>query len=152
MHEQFKEIDPKELKLPDTVFVRDIESRVFQSVVIKCLAHIEGVALLEGNLIDHLLGREGTERIKGVHVEQDQKNHSVSVKIEINVAHGLSIPEKAEEIQTKVSEEITRLTGLHVACVHVVFKSLIPEHPIETEEACIEEVKEEESEYSSADL
>ena len=50
MHNQFKEIDPKELELPDTVFIRDIESRVFQAIVIKCLADIEGVALLEGKI------------------------------------------------------------------------------------------------------
>lgn len=149
MHDQFKEIDPKELQLPDTVFVRDIESRVFQAIVIKCLADIEGVALLEGNLFDNLLGREGNERIKGIHVEQDQKNHSVSIKVEINVAHGISIPEKAEEIQTKITTEVSRLTGLHVACVHVIFKSLIPEIPLEEVEM---EVEKEESEYSSAEF
>lgn len=127
MHDQFKEIDPNELKLPDTVFIRDIESRVFQAVVIRCLAKVEGVSLLEGNLIDDLLGREGDERVKGIHVEQDQKNHSVSIKVEINMSHGMSIPEKSEEIQTTISKEVTSLTGLHVACVHIVFKSLISE-------------------------
>ena len=95
MHDQFKEIDTKELKFADTIFVRDIETRVFQSIVIKCLASIEGITLLEGNLLDNLLGREGSERIKGIHVEQDQKNHSVSIKVEIKVAHGLSLPNKA---------------------------------------------------------
>jgi len=56
MHDQFKELDTKELKFADTVFVRDIETRVFQAIVIKCLAEIEGVALLEGTLLDNLLG------------------------------------------------------------------------------------------------
>lgn len=39
--------------------------------------------------------------------------------------YGTSIPGKAEEIQTKIAEEITKLTGLHVASVHVVFKNVI---------------------------
>lgn len=131
MHDQFKELDTKELKFADTVFVRDIETRVFQAIVIKCLAEVKDVALLEGTLLDNLLGREGEERIKGIHVEQDSKNHSVSIKVEVNLAHGISIPEKAEEIQTKIAEEVCKLTGLHVAVVHVVFKALISHEPVE---------------------
>ncbi len=113
----------KEFVLPDTVFVRDVEGGVFQSIVVKCLSEIEEVALSGGSLIDHLLGREGV--IKGVVIEQDEKNQSVGIKIEINIAYGISIPEKAAEIQAKVAETVTRLTGLHVSSVHVVFKGLI---------------------------
>lgn len=130
MLNQFDEIDTKELDLPETIFIRDIESRVFQAITIKCLSDIEGISLLEGNLFDNLLGREGLERIKGIYVEQDSKNHAVNIKVELNIAYGLSIPEKAEEIQTKLVKEITRLTGLHVACVHVVFKNLLPDESL----------------------
>ena len=151
MHDQFKELDTKELKFADTIFVRDIESRVFQAIVIKCLAEIEGVALLGGTLLDNLLGREGNERIKGIHVEQDSKNHSVSIKVEVNIAHGISIPEKSEEIQTRIAEEVTQLTGLHVACVHVVFKALIEDEPL-MGEILEEEVPEEEKEFSSEEF
>ena len=125
MHNPLNKIDTKELELPDTVFIRDIESRVFQSICLQLLARIEGVETLEGNLIDSLLGRDRQESAKGIYVEQDQKNHSVNVKVEINVAYGVCIPEKAEEIQTKLVEEISGITGLHVGCVHVVFKNLI---------------------------
>ncbi|MCI0382832.1 MAG: Asp23/Gls24 family envelope stress response protein [Chlamydiae bacterium] len=121
----FKRIDPKEVKLPETLFIRDIESRVFQSIVQKCIEGIEGVSLVEGNLIDSFLGREGSEKLKGIHVEQDQKNHLVKIKVEINVSFGISLPEKAEEVQLKISKEVGRLTGLHVGSVHVVFKNLI---------------------------
>jgi len=131
MHNQLKKIDTKELELPDTVFVRDIETRVFQSIVLQCLNQIEGVALIQGSLFDNLLGRDPMERTGGIFVEQDQKNHAVQVKVEVNVAYGASIPEKAEEIQWKVAREISRLTGLHVGLVHVVFKNLILKAPIE---------------------
>lgn len=131
MIDQFDDIDTKEIDLPDTIYIRDIESRVFQAITVKCLSSIEGVALLEGNIIDHLLGREGVERIKGIQVEQDLKNHAVNIKIELNVAFGICLPEKAEEIQTKVVKEITHLTGLHVASVHVVFKNLLPDETLE---------------------
>lgn len=120
----YEKLDEKELNLPETLFVRDIETRVFQAIVLQGLAKIEGIGLQEGNLLDSLLGRE-VERIKGIYVEQDQKQHSVQVRVEINIAYGLSIPEKAEEVQTKVAEEISQWTGLHVASVHVVFKDLM---------------------------
>jgi uncharacterized alkaline shock family protein YloU len=127
MMDQFEELDAGELDLPETIFVRDIENRVFQAIAIKCLASIEGIALLEGTLIDNLLGREGLERVKGVYIEQDSKNHSVSVRLDVNVSYGISLPTKAEEIQNKIVSEVSRLTGLHVACVHVVFKNLLPD-------------------------
>ncbi|MEM8728102.1 MAG: Asp23/Gls24 family envelope stress response protein [Chlamydiota bacterium] len=149
VHDQFKQLDTKELEFADTVFIRDIETRVFQAIVIKCLGEIEGVALLEGTLLDNLLGREGNERIKGIHVEQDSKNHSVSIKVEVNIAHGISIPEKAEEVQTKIAAEVCKLTGLHVALVHVVFKALIADEPLEEITEKETETEAEAEEFSS---
>lgn len=120
----YENLDQKELNLPETSFIRDIETKVFQAIVNQCLSKIEGIGLQEGTLFDSLLGRE-VDRSKGIFVEQDQKKHSVSVRVEVNIAYGLSIPQKAEEIQTKITEEISHWSGLHVASVHVVFKDLI---------------------------
>lgn len=124
MYDQMKNIDAREVELPETTLIRDIETRVFQSIVLQTLSKVEGIGLLEGNLFDSLLGRE-VERVKGIYVEQDQKEHSVDIKIEINISYGVSIPEKAEEIQTKIAQEVSHWTGLHVASVHVVFKDLM---------------------------
>ena len=124
MHNPFKQIDTKELELPETVFIRDIENKVFQSIVLQSLSQIEDIETLEGNLFDSLLG-DSLDGIKGIHVDQDQKNHSVNVRIEINVAYGISIPDKAEEIQNRILQDISRLTRLHVKSVHVVFKNLM---------------------------
>lgn len=127
--DSFEDIDTKEMDIPETIYIRDIETRVFQSIAIKCLSIIDGVALIGGTLMDNLLGREGLERIKGIYVEQDVKNRSVSIKVELNVYYGVSLPEKSEEIQEKIVSEITKLTGLHVSAVHVVFKNLLLERP-----------------------
>jgi len=124
MHDPLKQIDTKELELPETVFIRHIENKVFQSIVLRCLSQVEGVETLEGNLFTTLLG-DNVEGIKGIHVDQDQKSHAVNVRIEINVAYGVCIPDKAEEIQNKILEEISQLTGLHVGGIHVIFKGLI---------------------------
>lgn len=124
MYDQLKNIDAREIELPETVFIRDIETRVFQAIALQCLAKIDGIGLIEGNLFDSLLGRE-VERVKGISVVQDQKNHSVEVKVEINVRYEVNIPQKAEEVQEKLAEEISKWSGLHVSSVHVVFKDLI---------------------------
>jgi len=141
MHDQLKQIDTKELQLPETLFIRDIENKVFQSIVLQCLSQMDGVETLEGNLFDSLLGGS-LDGVKGIHVDQDQKSHSVKVKIEINVAYGVCIPDKAEEIQTKILQEISKLTGLHVASVHVIFKNLIsPKSQMNLEEVLDKKVR-----------
>lgn len=121
-----KKVDTKEFELPETVFIRDIENRVFQGIVLQCLSQIEGITLVEGNFIDNIFGRTAQEGIKGIQAEQDSKTHSVNIKVEVNICYGISIPGKAEEIQTKITDEITKLTGLHVSCIHVVFKNVVP--------------------------
>ena len=133
MPENGTKVDTKEFEIPETKFSRDIETRVIQVIILQCLSKIEGVGLLEGGLIDTLFGRDA-EKVKGIHVEQDSKNHLVNVKVEINVSYGISIPEKSEEVQLKVVEEITRLTGLHVSTVHVIVKGLVPEAKEEKKE------------------
>lgn len=120
-----RKIDTKEFELPETIFVRDIENKVFQEIVLQCLNKIPGIIANEGNFIENIFSRSGGECLKGICTEQDNRNHSISIKVEVNIAYGVSIPEKAEEIQSIITEEITRITGLHVSSVHVVFKSLI---------------------------
>lgn len=118
-------VDTKELEVPDTVFVRDIENRVFQAIILQGLSQIEGISLLEGTFFDNILGKDSVKGVTGINAEQDNKNQSVNVKVEVNIRYGIPIPDKAEEIQTRITDEITSLTGLHVASVHVVFKSVI---------------------------
>lgn len=118
-------LDTKEFEIPETVFIRDIDTNLLQEIVLQCLTKIPGISVVEGNFIDSIFGRGGTEKGASIHAEQDSKNHSVSIKVELNISYGLSLPEKAEEIQSKIAEEITRLTGLHVSTVHVVFRGLV---------------------------
>lgn len=120
---QKKKVDIKELELPETVYVHDIDNKVFEGIITESIAKMKDVALLEGGFIQNILGM--TEKTGGITTDQDPTNHSISARIEVNIAYGTSIPMKAEEIQTKVAHELTKMTGLHVAQVHVVFKGLI---------------------------
>ncbi|MEM1282130.1 MAG: Asp23/Gls24 family envelope stress response protein [Chlamydiota bacterium] len=118
-------LETKEVELPETLYVRDIENRVFQGIVLQCLAKIKGISLIEGNLIDSIFNLGASETVKGIYADQNSNSQSVDIKIEVNICYGETIPEKAEEIQTKIAEEITQFTGLHVSSVHVVFKNVI---------------------------
>lgn len=118
-------VDTQEFEIPETLFVRDIENQVFQGIVLQCLSKISGISLIDDNFIESLLGRAGEPSTRGIVAEQDMKNHTIRVRIDINIVYGISIPDKAEEIQTKVAEEITKLTGLHVSQVHLVVKNVI---------------------------
>lgn len=124
MYDGLKTLEISENESTKTIFLRDIEMRVLQGIVLQCLAKIEGIGLLEGNLFDSLLGRD-LERVKGIYVEQNQRGGALEIRVEINVMYGVSIPEKAKEIQLRLVEEVTRWTGLHVASVHIVFKALV---------------------------
>lgn len=119
-------IDTKEFEIPETTFSCDIDNRVFQGIILQCLANIEGISLIEGNFIDNILGRSGPESIKGIVVEQDNKTQTIEIKVEINICYGNSIPAKAEEIQTRIAQEIVRLTGLHLSGIHVIFRNVVP--------------------------
>ena len=114
-----------ELELPETLYVRDVEDRVFQAIVLRCVSEIRGVELVQGGFFKNFWGREAFD--SGVRIKQEHRNRSVSVRMQVNIAYGFPIPEKAEEIQTAVSEAITRLTGLHVSRIHVLFRGLIGE-------------------------
>lgn len=120
-----RHIDQKEFELPETLFVRDIEDRVFQVIVAQCVAKTDGIRLVEGNFLDNILGRENKDHLGAIQVEQDSRNHSVSIRIGVGLEYGHSIPQKAEELQQAISKEITEITGLHVSAVHVLFKSII---------------------------
>lgn len=118
--------DTQEFEIPETTFSCDIDNRVFQGIILQCLANTEGISLIEGNFIDNILGRSGPESIKGITAEQDNKTQTINIQVEVNICYGNSIPAKAEEIQTRIAEEITRLTGLHLSSIHVIFRNVVP--------------------------
>ena len=49
-----KKVDTQEFELPETVFSRDIDNRVFQTIVLQSLSKVEGISLVEGNLIGNI--------------------------------------------------------------------------------------------------
>jgi uncharacterized alkaline shock family protein YloU len=138
------EIEIEEQNADEVVFVQDVENKVFQAIVVKTLMKIEGVRLLEeGSLIDDLLGREGQSRIKGVYIEQDLKSHSVAIKIELELAYGLSLKRVAKSVQHAIVKDIQEFSGFNISSVHLVFKHLYEDKPATNEES-LEQIQAEE--------
>lgn len=108
-----------------TVFLTDIETKVFQAITYQTIKEIGSIELIEGSLFDSLLGGEEGEKIRGIHVECDESNPIVNIKIELNILYGIAIPEKSLEVETKVKQRVTELTGFHVGLIHVTFKNII---------------------------
>lgn len=112
-------------EMQPTVFLTDIETKVFQAIAFQTLKEIPSIELIEGSILDSLLGGEEGERMKGIHVECDENQPIVNLKIEVNVLYGVCIPEKSLEIEEKIKEKITQLTGFHVGLIHVTIKNVI---------------------------
>jgi len=124
------QLDPREFELPETVYSLDIEDQVLHGIVIKTLSKIPRIGLLEGSFLDNLMGR--LDRVKGISTEQDPTSAAVKIHIAVKVHYGVNIPQKAEEIQSAIVEDITKLTGMRVAEVYVIFKDLITEEKTST--------------------
>ena len=139
------EVEIDQIGESDVVYIQDVDNKVFQAIVVKTLMKIDGVRLLEeGSLIDDLLGRESQSRIKGVLIEQDLKQHSVSIKIELELAYGLSLKVMAKKVQESIVKDVQEFTGFTIASVHLVFKHLYEDKPTVDDES-LQEIQEDNS-------
>jgi len=116
-------LDEREIQLPETIYSHDIENGVFQSIVENCIASISGVTLVEGHTNGSFFKKKTPEKQSSISIEQ-HNNHSISVKINLSIEYGLSIPNKSEEVQEAIVKTIIAHTGLHVSHVHIVFTRL----------------------------
>ncbi len=119
--------ESNEYSVPETSYSRDIENNVFRGIVIETLSEISSIGLVEGGFFESFV--HNPEKARGITIVQDPKTRSLSVKIEVAIQYGASIPAKAEEIQTAVVRNLTAITGIHVAEVHVVFKDIVSNRP-----------------------
>lgn len=111
--------DEREIQLPETIYEQDVELRALRSIILKSLMSISGVHLLEENLMDTLLGRDNVEGVRGIEVQKDENQPSISVFIKVKVSSDLNIPHKVEEIQTEVCRSLVEATGMHISKIAV---------------------------------
>lgn len=79
---------------------------------------IEGVASMQGNLTNEIVGKLGVRNLsKGVKIELFE--NSVSVDLSIMMKYGYSIPETCQAVQDRVKSAIENMTGLQVTFVNI---------------------------------
>lgn len=114
----------EEPQYPETYYEREVGQKAFRTMVLKTLLGIDEVYFLEEDIVDSFLGREGVEGVRGLEVELIENEPALCVKIQVCLGSGCSIPAKVEEIQTKVVQDLTQQTGLHVSRIQVTVEDI----------------------------
>ncbi len=81
---------------------------------------IEGIASMQGNLTNELVGKLGVKNLtKGVTIEFDEDGTSVHVALAVVMKYGYSIPKVCKAVQDRVKSAIENMAGLQVCDVNI---------------------------------
>ncbi len=81
---------------------------------------IEGIASMQGNLTNELVGKLGVKNLtKGVTIEFDEEGASVHVALAVIMKYGYSIPKVCKAVQDRVKSAIENMAGLKVLDVNI---------------------------------
>lgn len=97
------------------------------------VSEVDGIANL-GQGDNSFRRGEGMKRYVDTNVEGDM----VTVTVRITVLYGNPIHKVAKQVQTRIKEEIERMTGLHVSAVNVDVQRLVQtdDQVVESDEEC----------------
>lgn len=95
-----------------------IADDVIASIAGVAATEVEGVAAMSGNITNEIVGKLGVKNLsKGVVI--DVQEDMVTVKLNLTMRYGYSIPKTSAEVQEKVKASIESMTGLKVSCVDI---------------------------------
>lgn len=81
---------------------------------------IEGIASMQGNLTNELVGKLGMKNLtKGVSISFDEGGTSVHVALSVIMKYGYSIPKVCKAVQDRVKSAIENMAGLKVLDVNI---------------------------------
>lgn len=81
---------------------------------------IEGIASMQGNLTNELVGKLGMKNLtKGVTIQFDEDGTSVHVALAVIMKYGYSIPKVCKAVQDRVKAAIENMAGLKVMDVNI---------------------------------
>ena len=81
---------------------------------------VEGIASMQGNLTNELVGRLGMKNLtKGVTIEFEEDGTSVHVALSVIMKYGYSIPKTCKAVQDRVKSAIENMAGLKVLDVNI---------------------------------
>ncbi len=81
---------------------------------------VEGIASMQGNLTNELVGKLGMKNLtKGVTIQFDEEGTSVHVALAVIMKYGYSIPKVCKTVQDRVKAAIENMAGLKVCDVNI---------------------------------
>ena len=81
---------------------------------------VEGIASMQGNLTNELVGKLGMKNLtKGVTIQFDEDGTSVHVALAVIMKYGYSIPKVCKVVQDRVKAAIENMAGLKVCDVNI---------------------------------
>lgn len=81
---------------------------------------VEGIASMQGNLTNELVGKLGMKNLtKGVTIQFDEEGTSVHVALAVIMKYGYSIPKVCKTVQDRVKSAIENMAGLKVCDVNI---------------------------------
>lgn len=81
---------------------------------------IEGIASMQGNLTNELVGKLGVKNLtKGVTIRFEEDGTSVHVDLSVIIRYGYSIPKVSKAVQDRVQTAIESMAGLKVSGVNI---------------------------------
>ena len=81
---------------------------------------VEGIASMQGNLTNELVGRLGMKNLtKGVTIHFEEDGASVHVALAVVMKYGYSIPKTCKAVQDRVKNAIENMAGLKVLNVNI---------------------------------
>lgn len=81
---------------------------------------IEGIASMQGNLTNELVGKLGMKNLtKGVNISFEEDGTSVHVALAVIMKYGYSIPKVCKAVQDRVKSAIENMAGLKVCDVNI---------------------------------
>lgn len=97
---------------------------VIATIVGLATADIEGVACMNGGLVDNIAGLLGKKNLaKGIKVEVGKEE--VAIDLSISVKYGVNIPNVCQNIQQSVTKAIETMTGLRVVELNIAVTGLV---------------------------
>jgi len=95
------------------------------TIVKRTVLGIEGVARLSGSsLIDEFADLVGSKRMLDRSIQIEHDDQSLVVTVAVNPYYGYKFPALIAEIQRKVSDAISTMTGVNVSSVNVNIKGI----------------------------
>ena len=93
-----------------------IAGDVIATIVGLAATEVEGIASMQGNLTNELVGKLGMKNLtKGVTIQFEEDGTSVHVDLAVIMKYGYSIPKVCKAVQERVKSAIESMVGLKVS-------------------------------------